>query len=139
MTFASRIEASMGVVVSMMPSMPRRLGLRLLLLGECLAAAAAVRGLRVREEEFHGAHFLPHVELELIDVREARVVDEDAYTLALEGVILRLRGIDVEIEDVAELRAASLAPLGRDAEPERRLLGDVLLRLDLPEDLARGG
>src|SRR6267142_1944829 len=137
MTFASRIDASMGVLVSMVSSLRRRL--LLLLLGEGVPASAAVPGGRVPEEELHRSHLPPGVELEIVEVRQAGLVHEDPDPLALEGVILGLRRARVEVEDVAELRAASFAPLARHAEAQRRLLGKLLLLPDLLHNLAREG
>src|SRR2546427_5600627 len=112
----------------------RGLMARLLLHRERRAAAAGVRGLRVRELEAAAVEARDEVDLGAGQVRGAGRIDQDPDPIVLEHLV-PLSRVLVEVELVAEPRAS--APNHRDAE--RVGLREPLLRPHLLHHLDRPG
>src|SRR3989442_6904420 len=112
----------------------RGLMARLLLHRERRAAAAGVRGLRVRELEAAAVEARDEVDLGAGEVLGAARIDQDPDPVVLEHLVVLPRLL-VEAELVAEPRAP--APHHRD--PERVRLRESLLRPHLLHHLDRPG
>src|SRR5437762_13269177 len=112
----------------------RGLMARLLLHRERRAAAAGVRGLRVRELEAAAVEGRDEVDLGAGQVRGAGRIDQDPDPIVLEHLV-PLSRVLVEVELVAEPRTS--APNHRDAE--RVGLREPLLRPHLLHHLNRPG